>query len=450
MKGRFHLGAFRRRRELVQTVRRAASQLDIRPDLFEASIGRALALVQEALQLEALHLVRFDPEALAIVATYGRNGQERDPVPFCEEIISELRVKQRPLSQMVLRRYAKNPSSGKARRHKASPRAVASVIITRDQQAVMLMATRRPNLRESRADTQLLHEIGELFAQALRKHARLIEFEQLNWKSPMQQSEPSDAPAARLAHQFNNMLAAMMGYAEMAITLLDPQSTAYSYVENIIEGGLRAQEVIDENHPSGRAARELARFDLVDAIVEILPVLYLSVTQGVRLEVELPEPPLIMAGCPTELHNVLVRLCQNAGEALRGDGEVTLAIEVIAVPALRRLSHGRLPPGKHIRIAISDRRIGNSAEHFSTILEPARAGGRGDAGLSAVSRAVQSMRGSLDVREGRGVGTRFELFFPCLDEARSGAAPAYAAASTSGLQAVAELVGATDFVEGAS
>ncbi|WP_217577436.1 ATP-binding protein [Mesorhizobium sp. GbtcB19] len=232
--------------------------------------------------------------------------------------------------------------------------------------------------------------------------------------------EAVGAFAACVAHEFNNLLAAITGYAEMAAHEVDPQSATSDYIAEIIDAGTRALQVTEQISAFSRVRRDPARpFELIEAIVETLPTLHLSVTQGVRLRVELPDSPLVMAGSAVELRQILVNLCKNAGEALQGRGEASLVVEPVVLHAPRSVLLGQLQPGKYVRIAVTDSGPGIEAAHLSRIFEPfftTKPGSGAGLGLSVVHSTVRSLMGAIDVRSTRGQGVCFELFFPLLND----------------------------------
>jgi signal transduction histidine kinase len=422
----------RRRHRAGLTIYEAV-KLSLEPDLFATSMKEALASVQEAFEFRSVHLVCLDAKTWTIAGNYGGQGLEDDPAPLVQDFVSELRLNKGLFSHRTLWRYPSHPRwryAVRRLRYTRSPTAVASIVVPEDQLGVMLVAERLPDRRTLLEDSQILRLTTELFALAIEKHVRRADLNESKRRvEEAQQLKAVGTFADGIAHDFNNLLAAMMGYAEMAIDALDPQSTARDYVENVIEAGAQAQLAIDQILAFTRTRRGQARpFELIEAIIETLPALYGGVTQGAHLHVKVPDPPLAIAGSPIEVQQALINLCKNAGEALQGKGDVALVVDAIVLQAPRSFSLGWLPPGKYVRVAVSDDGVGIAAEHLSRIFEPfftTKTDSGAGLGLFVVHGIVQSLKGAINVRSTYGVGTCVELFFPQLTEEELPLEPRY-------------------------
>lgn len=420
---RLYADKVRWRLEVEQSVHDAVSRVSLESELFETSLEEAIERVQHAFDFRYACLARFDRATWTAIDAYGPRTTEAEAM--VQDFLHEVRTREGPPSDLTLWRHPPRSLLQRViplQQQPDGPPRVASVIVQQDQQVIMLAAEYRQVRGTAVADRQILRMTTELLARTIEKRSRLAELDEL--KRRLEEAQRLDALgtfADGIAHEFNNLLTAIMGYAEMAVNAIDPHSPPHSYVEAIIGAGTRARLVVDQIHAVGRARQSLAKpFELIDAIVEIVPVLYLSVTQGVELRIEIPDPPIVMAGAPIEIQQILINLCKNAGEALQGNGEVVLLVETIDLPTTRGLSHGELRPGNYVRIAVMDNGPGIAAEHLSRIFEPffttkTHRGGTG-LGLSVVQGIVKSLNGVLELRSAPGEGTTFELFFPLVEE----------------------------------
>lgn len=237
-------------------------------------------------------------------------------------------------------------------------------------------------------------------------------------------SNPIAAPAetslaGAMAHEFNNILTTILGYAEMLAETLPAQTAALDYAEQVVESGRRAERIVEQVLLISRRGRFMSKpFDVLDAVSEMLPALYTSVSQTTRLDIELSDEPMIMLGTPRDLEHLLVNLCRNASEAQDGCGSVLLKITTIEQPAGRQLSHGVLDAGAFLQITVTDVGPGIREGDNQRIFEPFFTTGgdkrRIGLGLSVVDATTRALNGQIDVTSTADGGACFTLFFPRL------------------------------------
>jgi signal transduction histidine kinase len=420
---RWQLGRYRRQRDAELSIREAMTRVSIEPAAFDASMNEALAGLREVFGFRSAHLVELDPATWTVGRSYGGQVRNEEASALVQDFVSELRITGEVLSAHTLCRWHPRPQWKQVIRrllHGRAPIAIASAVIPTDRQAIMLIGESWPDRPGTAPDPLVMRAAVDLFAATLERHARLVEAEQLKASlSATGRLEAVSAFAGTMAHEFNNLLTAIVGYAEIAVDAVDaigPESTTRWYIENIIDAGGRAREVIDQILTFSRKRRNPAEpFDLTETIAQILPALYLAVPQGVRLTIQVPECPLVIAGSMADLEQILVNLCKNAGDAFSGEGEVVLAVEAVELQAPRSLSHGQLPSGKYVRVAVADNGPGIPSEHLPRVFEPfftTKAERGAGLGLSVVHGVVHSWKGAVHVHSASGEGARFELFFP--------------------------------------
>ncbi|GAB4064424.1 two-component system VirA-like sensor kinase [Ancylobacter sonchi] len=223
--------------------------------------------------------------------------------------------------------------------------------------------------------------------------------------------------AGGIAHEFNNALAAILGYAEMTLQLKRISTQGRHYLQEIVTSAQRARHVTDQILTFGRKRERIAKpFALAEAVTDILSLIRLSVADGIRFDVATDErlPPIL--GNPIEIQQVVMNLCTNAAHALPGEGAVRIEVRVVERPARTQLSHGELPAGRYVVLSVADTGSGIDANVLPHIFEPffttrATKGGTG-LGLAAVHGIVAGMSGHIDVASQPGRGTRFDLHFP--------------------------------------
>ncbi|MGO6747943.1 DAHL domain-containing protein [Rhizobium ruizarguesonis] len=422
---KFYADRLRWRLHVEQSVNDAVTRLSLEPERFRALMDEALARMAEVFGFHAVTLLTVDPAAWTIQSIFGGDAESGAHMPLAQNFVADLRDRQQPLSDTVLWRHPHYAGLGAFRRiiPRPQPLAVASVAVSHDGPLVMLVGDCRSLRWNRRTDSQILRLTTDLLALAIEKHERLAELERLGRRlEETQRLEAVGTLTGGVAHEFNNILMAMMGYAEMTADMLQPDVPPRPYIDHILSAGQRAKLVVDQMLAFGRMRRNPALpFDVVDAATEMLPVIEVCVAPLVKLDIVLPDEPLAILGSAIELQQILVNLCKNAAEAINGRGHVRLAVDSIELALPCALSHGHLPAGRHVRISIADDGPGIAPGHLQRIFEPffttkGDQGGTG-LGLSVVHGTIQSLKGAMSVESILGRGTRFNLYFPQMDTA---------------------------------
>ncbi|WP_117195887.1 DAHL domain-containing protein [Rhizobium terrae] len=421
---KFYADSLRWRLHVEQSVNDAITRLSLEPERFRIVMDEALKRMAEVFGFGTVSLITLDPEKWNVTGAFTANGRCSAPEPLVQDFIADLREKPQPFSDPVLWLH-RAPASPFAEFcdlvWKRKPLALASAAKPHDGLVVMLVAECRLANWNMRTDSQILRMTTELLALAIEKHHRLTELDELDRRlEETQRLEAVGTLAGGVAHEFNNILMAIMGYAEMAVAALTPGLPTRAHVEHILTAGHRAKLVVDQMLAFGRMRRNPALpFNVTAAVIEILPDIEICVSPSVRLHLDIPDIPLVILGHPIEIQQILVNLCKNAAEAINGNGHIKLKITTIALAAERALSHGHLKVGHYVWISVTDTGPGIAPGHLQRIFEPffSTKGDKGGTGLglSVVHGTVKSLKGSMHVSSILGRGTRFDMFFPHLE-----------------------------------
>ena len=217
--------------------------------------------------------------------------------------------------------------------------------------------------------------------------------------------------ASGIAHNFNNIVAAILGYTEMA----DEQHASFRILDEIRRAGQRAHELVDQIFTFARR-RDAPRnpVSMRALTTEVTSLLRASLPATVEVVVREACEDLIISGVHGELQQVLLNLCNNAAQAMRYDGCIELEIQATDVTTARELSHGALAPGRHVRVVVGDTGSGIDEAALGRIFEPfftTRATGNG-LGLATTRDIVREHGGAMNVRSAVGVGSQFEVWLP--------------------------------------
>jgi CheY-like chemotaxis protein len=194
-------------------------------------------------------------------------------------------------------------------------------------------------------------------------------------------------------------------------------SAVRRHIEQIMKAGERAQGVIDQVLAFSRQpTRQYRPIYAQPVVAEAIEFIRASIPATIVVETHLKAESATMMGDPTELQQVVMNLCTNAAQAMDGRGLLTIELSPVDVTGDLVLSHGSLPPGSYLRLAVRDTGHGIESSILERIFEPfftTKAVGRGSGlGLSTVHGIVTQQGGALDVESVSDRGATFTAYFP--------------------------------------
>lgn len=256
-----------------------------------------------------------------------------------------------------------------------------------------------------------------VFRDVTREHA--VE-EQLRQSQKMQ---ALGQLAGGVAHDFNNMLGAILGSAELLSDAITPTGEATRYLDLIMRSAQRAADLTTKLLMfSRKQAAEMNPIDVNRLIRETLAMIEHTIDRRIRVTISLDDIPAQILGDGSQLQNALLNLLINATHAMPDGGFIAVSSRrVILDENACQLAGFTLRPGPHIAIDITDTGCGIAPEHLPRIFEPfftTKDQGKGTGlGLSAVFGTVEQHGGAIRVTSKPGRGTCFHLLFPILHEA---------------------------------
>jgi signal transduction histidine kinase/CheY-like chemotaxis protein len=219
--------------------------------------------------------------------------------------------------------------------------------------------------------------------------------------------------AGGIAHDFANVVAAMLGNAELASVALPGNHRAQRNLANITQAGQRAADLIRRILTFSRRQEPQRRLVRLQHLVEdALRLLRATLPPVVEIDTSFdPTAPGILADA-TQIYQVVMNLGTNAAHAMgpRG-GRLSLRVEMDVPPDL--------DDGAYVLLSVSDTGCGMDASTIERIFEPfftTKPIGEGTGlGLSVVHGIVKSHDGAIAVDSAPGAGTTFRLYFPVAD-----------------------------------
>lgn len=254
--------------------------------------------------------------------------------------------------------------------------------------------------------------------------------------------------AGGVAHDFNNILAAVLGFGEMARNAAPEGSAQARQLDQVIQAALRGKGVIERILAFSRSGVRPAAEFLVQPVVEqVLGLLAATLPQGVHIERLLQAPQAHLLGDATALFEAVMNLCTNAQQAMPAGGTLAVGLAAERMAASRAVSHGTVRAGEHWVLWVSDTGTGMAPEVMERLFDPffTTRGQQGTGlGLAVVHGVVQQLGGAVDVQSRPGAGSRFTLYLPAPDQGSGLPAQQTApAAQTSAAQAVPAELSAT-------
>ena len=242
--------------------------------------------------------------------------------------------------------------------------------------------------------------------------------ERMHLEHQLQQArrmETVGALASGIAHNFNNICGAVLGYVEIAEAHLHNRSRATESLAEIRCACARGRDLIEQILTFGR--RRTTRrvpVQMAALIAESKSLLLASLSSNIELVVH-DVPDAVVCGELAQLQQVILNLCHNAAQAMNESGRIEIKTEVREVARPVSFDHADLGKGRYAVVSVSDSGCGMTKSMMARIFEPfftARPAGNG-LGLSTAAEIVRGHEGAIAVKSRPGLGSCFEVWLPC-------------------------------------
>ncbi len=223
--------------------------------------------------------------------------------------------------------------------------------------------------------------------------------------------------AGGIAHDFNNILTTIIGTASLVEQDGLPGETG-EMIRTILSAADKAADLTRQLLAyAGQGRFVVEPIYLSDLVREMSTLVRLSVPRNIEVRFDLcDELPFVQADT-SQMRQVLMNLVINAGEAIAPaeSGKVVITTGLEAVRETFFDAAGtEVPPGRYVRLEVSDTGCGMDPETLGRIFEPffsTKFTGRG-LGLAAVSGVLRAQKGAITVRTAPGAGCTFRVLFP--------------------------------------
>jgi PAS domain S-box-containing protein len=288
--------------------------------------------------------------------------------------------------------------------------------------------TNRFRIRTSKGDHRLVEvaatpELREGQVVGILGVARDVT-ERLNLEQQLRQAQKMEAVgrlAGGVAHDFNNILTAITGYADLLLEDLPAGDTRRPDVDEIRKAAERAAGLTRQLLAFSRQqVMQVQALDLNALVVESERMLGRLLGEDIQVATALAPDLGAVKADPGQLEQVIMNLAVNARDAMPEGGKLTFETANVELDELYSREHFPAGPGSYVMLAVSDTGVGMSEDTQAHLFEPfftTKEKGKGTGlGLATVYGIVKQTGGFIWVYTELGLGSTFKIYLPRADE----------------------------------
>lgn len=269
--------------------------------------------------------------------------------------------------------------------HDAEGQLVAVEGITRDITSRIVAERERRQLEQRLQDSQKLEAVGRL--------------------------------AGGVAHDFNNMLQTILGYAELGIEDAPPEGSLTEYLTEIREAARRSAALTRQLLAFARRQTvQPQELDLNDHAATVLKMVGRLIGASISLVLKPANDLGLVMMDPSQVDQILINMVLNARDAIEEAGEIVIETRNVTVGPEYKEQHPEAGLGEYVMLAVTDSGRGMDADTFSHLFEPfftTKPVGEGTGlGLATVYGIVKQNQGFISVYTELGMGSSFCIYLP--------------------------------------
>ena len=227
---------------------------------------------------------------------------------------------------------------------------------------------------------------------------------------------------AGVAHDFNNILAVIMGYSELITSDLSLESPLRKYTEEIRHASERAAGLTRQLLVfSSKQTVQPIVLDLNDAVKDLDKMLLRLIDENIEMTIVAGKQNGRIKADPGYVGQVVMNLVVNARDAMPNGGKLTIATNNVTLDESYTHSHKGAVPGDYVMLSVSDTGTGITDEVKERLFEAfftTKPKGKGTGmGLATCHTIVQQSGGHIGVYSEVGKGTTFKIYFPRVEHA---------------------------------
>jgi PAS domain S-box-containing protein len=236
----------------------------------------------------------------------------------------------------------------------------------------------------------------------------------------LQQSQKMEAIgtlAGGIAHDFNNILSIILGFT--GLTLEDGQinDDARENMDTVLTAANRARDLVQQILTFSRKGdQEKLRVGLQTVLADTLKMLRSTIPANIEMRTDIDPRDLVVMADPTQMHQVLMNLCTNAGQAMPRGGILEVKLQRVLIDGVTLESYDMQGTGSCARLMVRDTGTGMDTTTLERVFEPfftTKPLGSGTGlGLSVVHGIIKEHGGHIFVESAPGAGTTFTVLLP--------------------------------------
>jgi PAS domain S-box-containing protein len=259
-----------------------------------------------------------------------------------------------------------------------------------------------------------------IFAMQDISDRKRLEEEHRKLEEQLNQSQKLEAVgvlAGGVAHDFNNMLGAIIGYAELAMQTLDSADPMRKNFSKILDAAERSANLTRQLLAFARKQTvEPLVFDLNASVEGTLKMLRRLIGENIELTWSPSASQCSVKMDPTHMDQILANLCVNGRDAISDVGKIAIRTDTAAFDEISCGTHAECLPGDYVRLSVSDDGCGMDRETQQHVFEPfytTKGLGQGTGlGLATVYGIVKQSDGFIQLSSEPGIGTTFDIYLP--------------------------------------
>ncbi len=284
-------------------------------------------------------------------------------------------------------------------------------VVTRDG-ARLLIVWDNSVLRDNEGRVIAVASIGTDVTEHRKLEAQLLQ---------SQKMESIGRLAGGVAHDFNNMLTAIIGCASLISLKLNDPVQIKAYIDEILRSSQRASDLTQSLLAFARKQiMKPSPVDLNNIISGLENMLQRLIGEDIELKTVLYPGAVTVMADKTQMGQVIMNLCTNARDAMPEGGLLEIETGIIVADKHYRWNHLFEMEGKYAFIFLSDTGMGMDGETRARIFEPfftTKEAGKGTGlGLSIVYGIVKQHGGYVNVYSEPGKGATFKIYLPVLPD----------------------------------
>ena len=251
---------------------------------------------------------------------------------------------------------------------------------------------------------------------------RVMEEEQEKLREQLyhvQKLESIGTLAGGVAHDFNNILAIIVGYGNLLEKNIGKDNPSRFYVQKILKSSEKATSLVQGllafSRKQGSCQKSVVINKILIQVKNLLPRL---IGEDIVLDIMLTDKECVVMADIGQIEQVLMNLATNARDAMPNGGKLTIRVDIVELSSEFIRTHGYGEIGTYALMSVSDTGIGMDNETQKRIFEPfftTKEVGKGTGlGLSIVYGIIKQHGGYITVESEPGNGATFRIYLPVI------------------------------------